>query len=161
MNKAEREKLREHANRFSIGRERDFPCFTSPEVIALLDHIDALEGQVENLQDKEGRPTSISFWFMHDGHWFTRLQGATLDEILAHADAVELSEDGSYGALCPATLKRGDKEIRRVGPMVHARGSSHPKDQWMIGKAEWKAALSADPDVQRILGAAIAGASEE
>jgi len=47
MDKAEREKLREHANRFSVGRERDFTCFTAPEVIALLDHIEALEGQIE------------------------------------------------------------------------------------------------------------------
>lgn len=151
MDKAEREWLHEIAG---IVHPNDF-VIQSSKLIALLDHIDALEQRLEDLENND-RPTSMYVSFMHDGHCFTRLEGNTLDEILAHADSIEAGEDGSYGSLCPAILMRGKREIRRVGEMVHARGSKDPKDQWIKGKKEWKAALSADPDVQRILAALVA-----
>jgi hypothetical protein len=156
LSKEERQCLR---NRVEYYISSDVCGGTFNEVLQLLDHIDALERQVEELQDID-MPDSLNVAFMHDGHWFTRLEGNTLDEILAHADEIESGEDGSYGSLCPIILLRGTKEIRRVGPMAHARGSKDPKDHWIKGKAEWKAAAEADPDVQRILKAAIASAQE-
>jgi hypothetical protein len=157
MNKQERERLREFVK---TVEPNDF-VIKSSKLIALLEQIDALEGQIDELRNLD-TPDSLSVYFMHDGHWFTELKGNTLDEILAHADAIESSEDGSYGMLCDITLLRGKREIRRVGPAVHARGSKDSKDKWNKGKAEWKAAAESDPDIQRILAkAAIASASEE
>jgi hypothetical protein len=51
MDKVELQKLRDHANKHSAGRDGDFTYFTGPEVLALLDHIDALEGQNKLLLD--------------------------------------------------------------------------------------------------------------
>lgn len=93
----------------------------------------------------------VRFYFMHDNHTFTRLRGATLDEVLAHADAVEAAEGGSYGMLCPAILIHGEKDVRRVGTPAHARGREDPKDNWNAGKAKWREALEADIDVMRLL----------
>lgn len=94
---------------------------------------------------------TVRFYFMHDWHGFTRLNGATLEEVLAHADEIEASADGSYGMLCPAILMHGEKELRRVGPTAHARGSKDPKDHWNAGKARWLEAMKADADVMRLV----------
>lgn len=99
-------------------------------------------------------PGEVRFYFMHDNHTFTRLKGETLDDVLAHADAVEAGPRGSYGMLCPAILLRGGKECRRVGPAAHARGSKDPKDEWDAAKAAWRQAMEADPDVCRIMSIA-------
>lgn len=94
---------------------------------------------------------TVKFYFMHDNHTFTKLDGTTLDDLLAHADAVEAGEWGSYGMLCPAIVLHGEKEIRRVGPAAHARGSKDPKDHWNAGKAKWREAMEADVDVMRLM----------
>jgi hypothetical protein len=94
---------------------------------------------------------SIRFYYMHDNHTFTRLKGKTLEKILRHADEIEAGEGGSYGALCPAILMCGDKEVRRVGKMAHAKGSKDPKDEWEKGKAKWLKEVEADADVRRLL----------
>lgn len=99
----------------------------------------------------EQHPDTVKFYFMHDNHTFTRLYGTSLDEVLAHADEVEASEDGSYGMLCPPILLRGTKEVRRSGAPAHARGSKDPKDHWNAGKAAWRAICEADADVMRLL----------
>jgi hypothetical protein len=96
-------------------------------------------------------PNQIMFYFMHDNHAFTKLEGKTLKQVLKHADEVESDEWGSYGALCPAILMHDDKEIRRVGTMAHAGSSKAPKDKWEEGKAKWLKELQADPDVKRIM----------
>jgi len=93
----------------------------------------------------------IVFFYMHDNHCFTKLKGETLKEVLAHADEIESGVNGSHGALCSAVLMSGDKEVRRVGTMAHARGSKDPKDHWEEGKAKWLKELMADPDVKRIM----------
>lgn len=94
---------------------------------------------------------TVKFYFMHDWHGFSRLRGATLDEVVAHADQIEASAVGSYGMLCPAILMSGEKEVRRVGPSAHARGTKDPKDHWSEEKAKWIEAMKADADVMRLL----------
>lgn len=89
---------------------------------------------------------SIIFLYLHDNHTSTRLYGATLDEVLAHADAVESKNPD--GMLCPVYLMRGDKEVRRVGRGAH---SSCGKRRWIAGKAAWRNAVEDDPDVMRLL----------
>lgn len=91
----------------------------------------------------------VRFYYMHENHTFTRLHGATLDELLANADAIEA--ESSYGMLCPAILMHGDKEVRRVGPAVHAGSSKDPKDRWNAGKGEWRKAMEEDAGVMRVL----------
>jgi len=93
----------------------------------------------------------VQFYFMHDNHTFTRLHGKTLDEVLENADTVEAGKRGSYGMLCPAMLMHGKKDVRRVGPPAHAKGSNDPKDNWNAGKAAWLAAVKADADVVRLM----------
>jgi hypothetical protein len=94
-------------------------------------------------------PDSISIWYMHDNHTFTRLYGITLDEVLANADKVKAKS--SHGMLCPVHLTQGGREIRRVGPPAHAGSSKDTKDKWVAGKSAWRAALLADADVMRLL----------
>lgn len=84
---------------------------------------------------------TVKFYFMHDWHGFSRLRGATLDEVVAHADQIEASAVGSYGMLCPAILMSGEKEVRRVGPSAHARGTKDPKDHWNEEKANLRFAM--------------------
>lgn len=91
----------------------------------------------------------VRFYFMHDNHCFTKLHGATLDEILARADEVEA--ESSYGMLCPVILLHGEKEVRRVGKVAHGKGSKDPKDYWNTGKAAWRESVEADADVMRLL----------
>lgn len=93
----------------------------------------------------------VRFYFMHDNHTFTRLKGDTLDELLAHADDVEAGEHGAYGMLCPAILLHGEKDVRRVGPPVHARGKEDSRRQWEAGKVKWRKAMAADDDVMRLM----------
>ncbi len=93
----------------------------------------------------------MSIYYMHDNHCFTKLKGTTLDEILAHADEIKDGEWGSYGALCPVHLLSGNREVRRVGDMVHAGSSKDSKGKWEEGKAKWRKQVEADPDVMRLL----------
>jgi hypothetical protein len=99
----------------------------------------------------ENLPDEVRVYYMHDNHTFTRLLGATLDDILAHADDVESTPGGSCGMLCPAVLLGNGKKIRRVGPYAHAGGFKDPKDEWREGKAKWLKAMEADPDIMRLM----------
>jgi len=95
--------------------------------------------------------TEARFYYMHDGHYFTRLKGNTLDEVIAHADTVESGECGSYGMLCPVIVMACDKELRRVGPPAHSYGPNDEQGRWGIGKVAWREAVEADPDIMRLL----------
>lgn len=92
-----------------------------------------------------------SFYFMHYGHYFTRLKGKTLDEILAHADEIESGEDGSYGLLYSVIVSKNGKELRRVGTPAHSAGSKDSKDKWNAGKAKWRKEVEADAEIMRLI----------
>jgi hypothetical protein len=89
------------------------------------------------------RPDNASIWYMHDNHTFKQLRGATLDEILVQAQEIALKSP--YGMLCPVTLLRGDKEIERVGPPVHA------DDKGLGDTTEWEKAIRENPDAMRLI----------
>lgn len=95
------------------------------------------------------RVSSISFFYMHDNHTFTRLKGSSVDEILDHADQVEAGPNGSFGMLCPARIVYTDKQERRVGECVHSDGEREPKHKWESGKILWKHALCSDADIAK------------
>lgn len=99
--------------------------------------------------DDSPKPDGIGIWYMHDNHTFTRIYGKTLKAVLARADAIEAGS--SYGMLCPVHVMQGTREMRSVGPCVHAGSSKGTKDKWNAGKAAWKAAMKADADVIRLL----------
>ena len=97
----------------------------------------------------EKGPDAVKFYYMHDNHTFTRLDGITLDAILADADSIERAS--SYGMLCGPILCRDGREVRRVNTSAHSGASTAPKAKWNAGKLEWRKAVEADADVMRLL----------
>jgi hypothetical protein len=100
---------------------------------------------------KEQQPDHVKFWYLHDNHTFTRLEGDSLDEIAAKASALSYTPTGAWGSLCPAIVMCGHKEIRRVGLIVHAKGANDSRIEWNEGIQQWIKALSADKDIMRLL----------
>ncbi len=92
-------------------------------------------------------PDRLSIYYMTDNHLFVPLKGNTLDDLLAHADAI--AGKYPYGSLGPVIICEGDREIRRVGPMVH-QCPSKPQE-WEAGKARWKGAIEQDKDAMSLL----------
>lgn len=100
---------------------------------------------------KEQQPDRVKFWYLRDNHSFTRLEGDSLEEIVAKASALSSTPTGAWGSLCPAIVMCGHKEVRRVGQMVHAKGANDPRIKWNEGIQQWIKALSADKDIMRLL----------
>jgi hypothetical protein len=94
------------------------------------------------------RGNKVSIWYMHDNHCFSQLEGKTIKDILKEADRIE--KESSYGALCPVIVLAGDKELRRVGPMVHSHGKD--KKEWEEGKKRWKEVIEKDNEIMEIIG---------
>jgi hypothetical protein len=92
-------------------------------------------------------PDRLSIHYMTDNHLFVPLKGNTLDDLLAHVDVVAAKHP--YGSLGPVIICEGDREIRRVGPMVHQYPGKH--QEWAEGKAKWKAAIEHDKDATSLL----------
>ena len=92
-------------------------------------------------------PDRLSIHYMTDNHLFVPLKGNTLDDLLSHADAV--ASKYPYGSLGPVSICESDKEIRRVGTMVHQYPDK--PQEWEEGKAKWKAAIQHDQDVMELL----------
>ena len=90
-------------------------------------------------------PDTISFWVMHDNHTFTEIEGKTLDNVISNIHK-EYQKD-PWISVCPAILERGDKEIRRVGDVVHFTWTGW--NESMIQK--WRSTLEDDEDVRRLM----------
>lgn len=103
------------------------------------------------VREQQQSPDHVKFWYLNDNHTFTRLEGNSLKEIVTMAFVLSRTPTGAWGSLCPAILMCGHKEVRRVGPMVHARGANDSRDKWNEGIQEWIKALSVDQDVMRLL----------
>ena len=114
--------------------------------------IDAARAEPQEQAIIQAHPDKARFYYMHDNHMFTRLEGSTLDDIIAHANAVEA--ESSYGMLCPVIVMRDKNEIRRVGTGAHSSSSKDPKDRWHAQVAVWRKEVEADPDIIRILARA-------
>lgn len=91
--------------------------------------------------------TRVRFWWIHDNHTFTRLEGKSVGQILAHMEEVKTP----WGSLCSAILLHGDEEVRRVGLSVYNNPSCPEK--WGADLSAWRDAIEADPDIRRILEA--------
>lgn len=96
-------------------------------------------------------PDDARFYYMHDGFVLTRLRGASLEDIAAQATEIARSPRGAWGSLCPVILVRGNTEVRRVGPMVHAKGCDELNHKWDQETQKWIQALKSDPDVMRLV----------
>ena len=99
--------------------------------------------------------TKISAHVMYDCHLFRRLNGTSVDELIADWRRECANPDPNYGApyLCPVIVMDGDKELRRVGDMVFREGpSSWPETDDAV--RDWKIAVESDPDIPRLLSAA-------
>jgi hypothetical protein len=109
---------------------------------------------------------------MYDMHLFTSFKGGTVDEIITayqqhnkekHPAIVgdREVEDMGKACLCPVSIvgtnvtTGKDFTVRRVGKMVH------PDSKYCKGEkkalAEWREAVSSDPDIPRILATATDG----
>jgi hypothetical protein len=125
------------------------------------DAADEIERLRAKLDDYEPTPDSVSFWYMHDGQWFSPLVGTTLDEIIADAERIRRAKYGSYGALCEAILTKGRYEVRRVKVgysglrACHAGKPGNAKDdkRWQDALARWKTAHEADTEVMALVAA--------
>ena len=95
-------------------------------------------------------PDEVGTWVMFDNHTFHELTGRTVDALIAEWRGL-----AGEANLCPVTLRWGDKELRRVGPMVHDASIRIPgsvERQAML-LAEWRVAVEADADIARLLKA--------
>jgi hypothetical protein len=93
------------------------------------------------------RPDRLSIHYMTDNHCFIPLKGNTLDALMDHADAV--ASEYPYGSIATVIICEGDKEIRRIGHMVHHYPSKPQK--WQDGKARWKTDIEQDQDAMSLL----------
>lgn len=96
---------------------------------------------------KEDVADSASAWVMHDNHTFTRLTARSVQGLVT--EALRVHSEHRDCMLCPVTVLKGKKELRRVGPSVHLYSKDFAKDL-----SEWIAQVSADPDITRLLTAA-------
>ena len=91
----------------------------------------------------------VKFYYMHDNHTFSRLHGATLDEVLDNAEA--MAKESRCGMLCPPMLLAGGKEVRRLKAVAHAPCCGSDDSKWLAGKAEWKKECEEDGCVMRLV----------
>lgn len=91
--------------------------------------------------------TEVVFYYMHGCHVFTRLQGDTLDAILADTDRVVNLDPG--GMLCQPTLLHGDIELRRVGINIHHREKD--PDGWAKAQIAWHRAAGEDTELVALM----------
>lgn len=98
--------------------------------------------------------TRVSCWGMYDCHAFHKFHAETVDGVIAAwKDYCTNERDAKYGGpdgLCPVIVLEGDKELRRVGPMVHGLDDAKRLK-------EWRDACLADPDIPRLLASDSAG----
>jgi hypothetical protein len=104
----------------------------------------------------------VSIWGMYDMHLFHRIKGCTVDEVidnwLAHNRKKQPAivgdcevDDMGQSSLCPATVLCGDKELRSVGKMVFPNYDKRGKQARPEELEAYRAALKADPDIERLL----------
>lgn len=95
-------------------------------------------------------PLEASLYYMHDNHTFDRLEGNTVDQLVA--DARSLEAVSPYGSVCPVRLVCGKHILREVGPMVHLRGKGD-REVWEADLLAWRHAVEADADLMRVIAA--------
>ncbi len=93
--------------------------------------------------------TRIAMHAMHDSHCFVRYYASNVDELIGlwRRDLLH----GEPLALCPIIVLSGDRELRRVGKMVHYGFRGRGPDEEAINA--FRAAILADPDISRIMAA--------
>lgn len=94
------------------------------------------------------KPNAVSVWYMHDGHWFTRIKETSVDAIIEKAREIE--RESPYGMLCDVSVFWNDKELGRVGKCAHSGGKYAP-DKWERELAVWKEKLLEHPDVVALI----------
>jgi hypothetical protein len=92
---------------------------------------------------------SISLWYMHDNHTFTRLDGG-IDAAIAKAR--ELGVESPCGMLGKAVLVDAEgRDVRRVGNSIHAKHGFTESDL-----LAWRESVLADAEAARLLALAVA-----
>ena len=97
-------------------------------------------------------PNRIAMHGMYDNHSFIKFSAENVDELLGKWR--KTLRDSGDCSLCPVIVIADDKEVRRVGKMLHpdySRGGIVPKSEAEVEKFRWE--LLNDPDIPRIMAA--------
>lgn len=86
----------------------------------------------------------VSFHIMHDNHTYTRLHSYDLDEIEMRAHII--AENSPLCSLCPATLLKNGKDVRKVGTMVHFQGKTNVEEV-----KKWRKSIEKDASLIKFL----------
>lgn len=106
--------------------------------------------------------TRVSTHTMYSCHLFGRLTANTIKGLIAEWQAEADAPDARYGPpyLCPVTVMAGEKELRRVGPMVFPDDLLGTRSN-RGGLRAWERAVSDDPDISRLLAERSNAVSED
>jgi hypothetical protein len=111
---------------------------------------------------KAAEANRVSIHGMYDCHLFHAVEGSTVAEVIGNwrlhnqqfqpaiVGGKEVKDLGPSG-LCQIIVLSGEKELRRVGPMVFSRGPRLAGQCDEKALQEWRDAALADPDIPRLL----------
>lgn len=95
----------------------------------------------------------VSFYFMHDNHTFTRLEGKTIEQIANEGFKIGWKSHG--GMICPATImkkfscdERG-REFRKGGFANY--NSSMSEGEWKAEVNNWMIMILSEPEIVRLV----------
>jgi hypothetical protein len=112
---------------------------------------------------ERGLAARVSIHGMYEAHLFHDIEGRTVDEVIKNwlqhnAKKQPAIVGGDYcsdlgpSMLCPAiVLDAKGKELRRVGSMVFPDDNNRRKPASSVALEAYRNALSADPDIPRLL----------
>lgn len=109
-----------------------------------------IEGHRYRRIDRQANRVSVHV--MYDCHLFRKLECVSVDALIEDWQRECANPDPDYGQpfLCPAIVLDDDKELRRVGSMVFPDSADTAKKL-----DEWRALVSRDPDIPRLLANAL------
>jgi hypothetical protein len=85
---------------------------------------------------------------MHDNHTFKEFRARSIDDLIEQWRKAMVDDTGL--ALCPIIVLSGDKELRRVGRMLHPAYKTPSSNSWPDVDA-FRAEVLADPDISRLM----------
>ena len=72
------------------------------------------------IEEYEATDNYPSFWYMRDGFSFIRITGKNIKDV--KNNFIKVAKENPYGMVCPVTIMKEEKELRRVGQPCHVDG---------------------------------------
>jgi len=98
---------------------------------------------IKHLEKINQKGITLSFWFMQDMHLFIKVKVTTLNKIVKEYKI--LAKKHPHGMVCPVTILKDGKDLRRVGK------SCHVTKDGKVQLSDWITSISNDIDIKRIL----------